>query len=105
MNPSGNYTIKVSRSVRDGPIEILLFKNDKSIQPIQINYDELKEHNFRTDSTHNTYLITDVDNSNLRTFLRIYTDSMSNDNNFDEILHRPKRKMRQKNVKLFYPVM
>ena len=82
INPSGNYTIKVSRSVKNGPIQILLFKNDESIEPNQINYDESKELNFKTESTPNNYLIT-IDGGEypepekkLSEFLLKYTDSM-----------------------------
>ena len=82
INPSGSYTIKVSRSVKNGPIQILLFKNDESIEPNQINYDESKELNFKTESTANNYLIT-IDGGEypepekkLSEFLLKYTDSM-----------------------------
>jgi len=87
FNPSGNYNIKVRRSVRNGPIEILLFNEGNEFNPpnATMTYDQSKQINFNTDNTKNTYLITDVDDSNLKKFL-MYTDSMSNDNNFAEIL-------------------
>ncbi len=83
MNPSGNYTIKVRRSVKDGPIEILLFKNDESRQPINLSYDESTDHNFKIDDgTNNNYLIT-IDGGEypepekkLSSFLVKYTDCM-----------------------------
>ena len=82
VNTSGNYKIKVSRSVKYGPIQILLFKNDESIEPILITYEQSLQHDFKTDSTNNNYLIT-IDGGKypepekkLSEFLLKYTDSM-----------------------------
>ena len=79
---SGFYKIKVSRSVKDGPIQILLFKNDESKEPISMTYDQSLQHNFKEESTPNNYLIT-IDGGEyqepekkLSEFLTTYTDSM-----------------------------
>jgi hypothetical protein len=83
-NTSGNYKIKVSRSVKDGPIQILLLKTglNESIEPNQITYDESKQHDFKTVSTNNNYLIT-IDGGEypepekkLSDFLIKYTESI-----------------------------
>ena len=82
QNPSGQYNIKVSRSVKNGPIQILLFKDDESRQPINLSYDELTVRDFKIDGTNNNYLIT-IDSGEypepekkLSSFLLQYTDCM-----------------------------
>jgi hypothetical protein len=87
QNPSGKYKIKVRRGVINGPIEILLFNEGNEFTPPNvITYDHSQRLNFKTDNTHNTYLINDANDSTLKDFLAKYTDSMGNDNNFPEIL-------------------
>jgi hypothetical protein len=88
QNPSSNYIIKVSRSFRNGPIQILLFNEGNEFNPPDdtITYDKSKQFDFKTDSTRKTYLITNVNDLTLKEFLLKYTDSMGNDNNFPEIL-------------------
>ena len=87
QNQNGNYYIKVSRTAINGPIDILLFNEGNEYNPPNqtMNYVQSQALNFRTDNTNNNYLITDVDDSTLKEFLR-YTDSMSNDNNVEAIL-------------------
>lgn len=82
QNPSGQYNIKVSRSVKNGPIQILLFKDDESRQPINLSYDESTVRDFKIDGTNNNYLIT-IDSGEypepekkLSSFLLQYTDCM-----------------------------
>ena len=84
QNPSGPYSIKLARTVKDGPIQILLTKtgSNESKKLRSITYDESLEINFKTDSTNDNYLIT-IDGGNypepeekLSNFLK-YTDSMA----------------------------
>jgi hypothetical protein len=86
QNPSGAYSIKLARTVKNGPIQILLTKtglNDESKELISMTYEQSLQHNFKTDSTNNNYLIT-IDGGNypepekkLSEFLKKNTDSMA----------------------------
>ena len=85
QNPSGSYSIKLARTVKDGPIQILLTKtgSNESKKPRSITYDESLQMNFKTDSTNDNYLIT-IDGGNypepekkLSEFLKKNTDSMA----------------------------
>jgi hypothetical protein len=83
MRGGGEYEvtkkIKVSRSVKDGQIEIL-FKKNESEERISMTYDESLKHNL--ESTPNNYLITiDIEKypepeKKLSQFLTKYTESM-----------------------------
>jgi hypothetical protein len=86
-NTNGNYIIKVRRGVMNGPIEILLFnEGNESNPPNAMTYVQSQGFNFRTDNTHNTYLITCASDDELRAFLGIYTDSMTYGSSFDDII-------------------
>ncbi len=84
QNPSGAYSIKLIRTVKYGPIQILLTKtgSNKSKEPISMTYEQSLQYNFKTDSTNDNYLIT-IDGGNypepekkLSNFLK-NTDSMT----------------------------
>ncbi len=84
QNPHGNYTIKVHRYVKNGPIIILLKTERASMQaePTAMTYEESLEREFKTDIASCNYMITidgeefPVPEQKLSKFLTKNTESM-----------------------------